>query len=60
MGGLMARILGIHGIAQQYRGPETLKTDWLPALRDHDVSPYLTAMETGRAVANGLGRRERG
>lgn len=56
----MARILGIHGIAQQYRGPETLKTDWLPALRDHDVSPYLTAMETGRAVANGLGRRERG
>jgi hypothetical protein len=30
----MARIVGIHGIAQQARGPEVLETAWVPALRD--------------------------
>jgi pimeloyl-ACP methyl ester carboxylesterase len=32
--GQMARIVGIHGIAQQVRGPEVLRAAWLPALRD--------------------------
>ena len=30
----MARIVGIHGIAQQVRGPEVLRAAWEPALRD--------------------------
>lgn len=30
----MARIVAVHGIAQQVKGPETLRQDWLPALRD--------------------------
>jgi pimeloyl-ACP methyl ester carboxylesterase len=30
----MARIVGIHGIAQQVRGPEVLRDRWAPALRD--------------------------
>jgi pimeloyl-ACP methyl ester carboxylesterase len=30
----MARIVGIHGIAQQVRGPEVLRAVWAPALRD--------------------------
>jgi pimeloyl-ACP methyl ester carboxylesterase len=30
----MARIVGIHGIAQQVRGPEVLRATWVPALRD--------------------------
>ena len=30
----MAQIVGIHGIAQQVRGPEVLRTLWAPALRD--------------------------
>jgi hypothetical protein len=30
----MARIVGIHGIAQQVRGPEVLRVAWEPALRD--------------------------
>lgn len=30
----MARIVGIHGIAQEVRGPEVLRTKWAPALRD--------------------------
>jgi hypothetical protein len=30
----MARIVGIHGIAQQVRGPEVLRAAWAPALRD--------------------------
>lgn len=30
----MARIVGIHGIAQQLRGPEVLRATWAPALRD--------------------------
>jgi pimeloyl-ACP methyl ester carboxylesterase len=33
-GGQMARIVGIHGIAHQVRGPEVLRTTWAPALRD--------------------------
>jgi hypothetical protein len=32
--GLTARIVGIHGIAQQVRGPDVLRAAWLPALRD--------------------------
>jgi hypothetical protein len=30
----MARIVGVHGIAQQVRGPEVLQATWAPALRD--------------------------
>ncbi len=30
----MTRIVGIHGIAQQVRGPEVLRAVWAPALRD--------------------------
>ncbi len=30
----MARIVGIHGIAQEVRGPDTLRAKWGPALRD--------------------------
>lgn len=30
----MSRVLLVHGVAQQYRGPETLKADCAPALRD--------------------------
>ena len=30
----MTRIVGIHGIAQQVRGPEVLRATWAPALRD--------------------------
>jgi pimeloyl-ACP methyl ester carboxylesterase len=30
----MVRIVGIHGIAQQVRGPEVLRASWAPALRD--------------------------
>lgn len=30
----MSRIVGIHGVAQQVRGPEVLRALWAPALRD--------------------------
>ncbi|MGV9455128.1 hypothetical protein [Streptomyces sp. NPDC003635] len=30
----MTRVVLVHGIAQQYKGAETLLTDWFPALRD--------------------------
>jgi hypothetical protein len=30
----MARVVGIHGIAQEYRGPNTLKADWISDLQD--------------------------
>jgi hypothetical protein len=30
----MARIVGVHGIGQQFKGEETLQQEWLPALRD--------------------------
>lgn len=30
----MTRIVGVHGIAQQVRGPEVLRAAWVPALRD--------------------------
>lgn len=30
----MARVLAVHGIAQQFKGPEMLSKDWGPALRD--------------------------
>src|SRR5688572_22782060 len=32
--GAMAAILGVHGIGQQLKGEETLKREWLPALKD--------------------------
>ena len=28
----MARIVGVHGVAQQLESPETLEKDWFPAL----------------------------
>jgi pimeloyl-ACP methyl ester carboxylesterase len=30
----MPRIVAVHGIAQQYKGPTTLHDEWYPALRD--------------------------
>jgi hypothetical protein len=30
----MSSIVGVHGIAQQFKGPNILRTEWLPALRD--------------------------
>jgi hypothetical protein len=30
----MARIVAVHGIGQQLKGPHTLKETWLPAMRD--------------------------
>jgi hypothetical protein len=30
----MARVVGVHGIAQQVKGPEVLAASWVPALRD--------------------------
>ncbi|MEO7404251.1 MAG: hypothetical protein ABIU95_11340 [Burkholderiales bacterium] len=30
----MATVVGVHGIAQQVKGAETLAAAWLPALRD--------------------------
>lgn len=30
----MAKIVGVHGIAQQLKGPSILATEWLPAMRD--------------------------
>ena len=32
--GVMARVVGVHGIAQQVKGSETLAASWVPALRD--------------------------
>ena len=30
----MATVVGVHGIAQQYKGPEVLRTEWEPPMRD--------------------------
>ena len=30
----MVRVVGIHGIAQEYQGPNTLKAEWVSALQD--------------------------
>jgi hypothetical protein len=30
----MAKVVGVHGIAQEYRGPHVLASQWLPALQD--------------------------
>jgi hypothetical protein len=30
----MARVVAVHGIGNQYYGPESMKADWLPSLRD--------------------------
>jgi hypothetical protein len=30
----MARILGVHGVGHQYSGENTLRAEWLPALKD--------------------------
>ena len=30
----MPSVVGVHGIAQQFKGPNVLRTEWLPALRD--------------------------
>lgn len=32
--GFMPKIVGIHGIAQQYKGGNELRAEWLPALKD--------------------------
>src|SRR5260370_3004593 len=33
-GTVMAMIVGVHGIAQQFKGTEILRTEWEPSLRD--------------------------
>jgi hypothetical protein len=30
----MSRIVAVHGIAQQRKGPDTIATEWLPAMKD--------------------------
>ena len=30
----MAEIVGVHGVAQQYKGPDSLLQEWLPPMRD--------------------------
>lgn len=30
----MPSVVGVHGIAQQFKGPNVLRTEWLPPLRD--------------------------
>ena len=30
----MPSVVGVHGIGQQFKGPNVLWTEWLPALRD--------------------------
>ncbi|MCV7079254.1 hypothetical protein [Mycobacterium szulgai] len=30
----MAKVVGVHGIAQEYKGPNSLKAEWLPHLKD--------------------------
>ena len=30
----MARIVAVHGIGQQLKGPHTVKDAWVPAIRD--------------------------
>src|SRR5262245_37461471 len=45
----MARIVAIHGIAQQVKGQESLHNDWLPPLRDGLIlagSPGLLPKDT--------------
>ena len=32
--GTMPTVVGVHGIGQQFKGPNVLRTEWLPALRD--------------------------
>lgn len=40
----MSLIVGVHGIGQQFKGEETLRSEWLPALRDglHRVRATLS------------------
>lgn len=33
-GGVMARVVAVHGIGQQVFGPEVLKSRWLPGIQD--------------------------
>lgn len=30
----MARVIGVHGVGHQFSGPNTLRKEWLPALKD--------------------------
>jgi hypothetical protein len=30
----MAKVVGVHGVGQQFKGEETLRMEWLPALKD--------------------------
>jgi len=64
----MAKVVIVHGVGKQFMGEETILRDWLPALRDGltraghkklndaDVkcTHYLTARETGHAIARGI------
>jgi hypothetical protein len=43
-GVLMARSVGVHGIAQQFKGPETMKAAWMPSLRDGVLLARLPAL----------------
>jgi hypothetical protein len=43
----MPKVVAIHGIAQQHKGEQTLKGEWLPALRDG-----LTRTQTGATLAD--------
>lgn len=54
----MSRVLLVHGVAQQYRGPETLKADCAPALCDGVslANGYLTSDEVSVAFYGDLFR----
>lgn len=54
----MSRILAVHGIAQQFRGEETLLKDWRPALLDGlRLAKYDEAAEIDFAFFGDLFRR---
>ena len=56
----MAKIVGVHGIGQQLKGPNSLHDEWLPALRDglkHAGVNRLAADELSCAFYGDLFRR---
>ena len=58
----MPAIVGVHGIAQQARGPEVLEAKWGPALRDgaraRRVSVWTRPHWPARSTAGSFALRE--
>lgn len=57
----MAAVVGVHGIAQQYKGPHHLASTWLPSLQDgvHFAGGELTADDFAMAFYGNLFRQPR-